>query len=111
MAKPPKTEDAKAETVTPADAQTGQTPPDQEAKTPENGVARTNDALAATAAIQFDKDVQHPLRRMATATRAIEHDGDQVGEGDPVFLTETEFKALAAVGAVIESDWDDLEEY
>lgn len=108
MAKPPKTEDAKAEQMTAPDAPTGQTPPEQEAKTPENGVAQTNDALAATAAIQFHKDVQ---RRMATATRAIEHDGDQLGEGDPVFLTETEFKALAAVGAVIESDWDDLEEY
>jgi hypothetical protein len=51
-----------------------------------------------------------PSRRAATAARLIEHDGEAVEEGDPIFLSEVEFRPLAAVGAVVETDWNDLDE-
>ncbi|RUS64875.1 hypothetical protein EGN72_02470 [Pseudorhodobacter sp. E13] len=49
-------------------------------------------------------------RRVATATRLIEHNGEPIeAEGD-IVLSEAEFKALAAVGAVAEKHWHDLQD-
>lgn len=75
------------------------------AKTP----ASTDAATAITEQTESLADLKH-ARRVATAARLIEHDGETFEEGDPIFLTKDEFKPLAAVGAVVETDWDDLDE-
>lgn len=46
-------------------------------------------------------------RRFATASGPIKHDGDLLSEGDPVFVTKTQFDQLRKARAIVERDWDE----
>ena len=47
-------------------------------------------------------------RRIATAACTVLHDLMLYASGEPIPVSEADFKALSKAGAVIEDDWDDL---
>lgn len=71
--------------------------------------AASASSAGGPAAGTAETDPAAPMRRIATASATILHDGVRFVPGAPLPVTAAEFRALSTAGVLFEDDWQALE--